>query len=85
MSRQLAQFTEWPLLVSIRRRTSALLGLLLWVGKADIGRACRLAGHFQLACLNLSHGLKWRAGRGRLQWTYHAIRAFVWNASNWSD
>jgi hypothetical protein len=49
------------------------------VGKADIGRACRLTGHFQLACLNLGHGLKWRAGRGRLQWTYHAIHAFVWN------
>jgi hypothetical protein len=50
------------------------------VGKADIGKACRLTDHFQLACLNLSHGLKWRAGRGRLQWTYHVIPAFVWNA-----
>jgi len=26
-------------------------------GKADIGKACRLTDHFQLACLNLSHGL----------------------------
>jgi hypothetical protein len=48
-------------------------------GKTDIGRVCRLADHFQLACLNLSHGLKWPAAWGRLQWTYHAIHAFVWN------
>ena len=34
------------------------------VGKADIGKACRLTDHFQLACLNLSHGLKWRAPAG---------------------
>jgi hypothetical protein len=66
-------------LINIGGRTSALLGLLL-SAKADIGKACRLTDHFQLACLNLSHGLKWRAGRGRLQWTYHVIPAFVWNA-----
>jgi hypothetical protein len=50
-------------LINIGRRTSALLGLLL-SGKADIGKACRLTDHFQLACLNLSQGLKWRAPAG---------------------
>src|SRR5438552_5911645 len=36
----------------------ALCWVCYCVGKADIGKACRLTDHFQLACLNLSHGLK---------------------------
>jgi hypothetical protein len=64
-------------LINIGRRTSALLGLLLSVKRTS----AKLAGYRPLPT-SLPQSKPWpeMACRGRLQWTYHVIPAFVWNA-----